>query len=350
MEEDDSRFKLNLNSQQKPSVDIIVVNWNGIDHLQVCLSALLNQTYKNINIIFVDNGSTDESIKFVKESFPSITILAFDKNNGFCKANNYAMENSQSEFIALINNDTEADPQWISSAITTLTNHNDVGFVASRICFFDKRDLIDTCGDLYFSSGYPEKRGWLNLFSDEFNSPKYVFGACAGAAVYRRSMLNKIGFFDEEYFAYQEDIDLSFRAQLQGYQCLYDPKSIVFHKVGSTAKKMNSSRIFWSHRNHLYTLIKNLPLSLAGKYFFDIFFAEIAVFLSSILQKNLKVFIKARIAVFCNLKGLLKKRKIIQAKKISSDKYIDSIISKSWISQRLSNKKLEKKLMDSPSH
>jgi GT2 family glycosyltransferase len=342
MEENNSKQNSQISSQSKSYVDIIVVNWNGLDHLEVCLTALVNQSYVNVNIFLVDNGSTDGSINFVQERFPTVITLTLEKNFGFCFANNFAISLSNSDFVALINNDTEADPNWISSAISTLMNKPNIGFIASRICLFDQRDIIDTCGDLYFTSGYPDKRGWLKHFSEEYNSQKLVFGACAGAAIYRRSMLDDIGLFDEEYFAFQEDVDLSFRAQLFGYQCLYEPNAIVYHKVGATAAKLNSARTFWSHRNHWYTLIKNLPCELFFKYSFSIFFAELVVFLSSINQKNFTGFVKARISVLRNIKRLLSLRKSIQQNRKSSTNYIDSIISRSWFSQRLNNKNFEK--------
>lgn len=342
MEENKYNFVLPADDNNLPSVDVIVVNWNGLDHLPVCLSALLKQSYKKIKIFVVDNGSNDDSVKFINNNFPQITTFSLEENLGFCGGNNHAITNTESEFVALINNDTEADRNWITNAVNSLINNPEAGFIASRICFYSHRNIIDTCGDLFFSSGYPDKRGWLNEFSDEFNKPEWVFGACAGAAIYRRTMLDKIGVFDKDYFSFQEDVDLSFRAQLSGFKCFYEPSAIVYHKVGATAYQNKSLRTYWSHRNHWYTLIKNLPLGLFFRYSFQIIFAEILIFFSSIIQKNFKIFIKARIEVVLRFKELIKKRKtILSSRKVSND-YINSIIMKNWVNQRLENKRLEK--------
>ena len=331
-----------LNNQEKlPLVDIIIVNWNGIEHLSVCLTSLINQIYKNKKIIFIDNGSVDQSVEYVKTNFPSIEVISLENNFGFCGGNNVGIRNSESEFIALINNDTEADKYWLYNSIQTLINNPDAGFLASKISRFYEKDLIDSCGDDLFRSGYPEKRGWLRKFSEEYKSNRWVFSACAGAAIYRRSMLDDIGLFDEDYFNYMEDIDLSFRAQLAGYKCIYEPKAIIYHKVGATASQNTKARIYWSHRNHWYTIIKNFPSNLLLKYSLDILIADFFVFISSIIQGNIILFFQARMEVIKNLPKLLNKRKKIQEKKKVNSQYIDSIVCKNWIKQRRINKKLE---------
>ena len=331
-----------LNNQAKfPSVDIIIVNWNGLEHLSVCLSSLLNQSYINKNIFFVDNGSDDQSIEYVGENFPSIQVISLESNFGFCGGNNVGIRNSKSEFVALINNDTEADINWLNNSVNTLLNNPEAGFVASRLCNYNERNIIDSCGDLYYRSGYPEKRGWLLNFSDDYNKQMWVFGACAGAALYRRSMLENIGLFDIDFFNYMEDVDLSFRAQLYGYRCIYEPKAVVYHKVGATSSLNSKARTYWSHRNHWYAIIKNFPSKLLLKYSLHILIADFLVFISSIIQGNIFLFFQARMEVIKNLPKLLNKRKKIQEKKKVNSQYIDSIISKNWIKQRIKNKKLE---------
>lgn len=331
---------------KKPTVSVIVVNWNGQHHLFTCLSALVNQTYSPTEIIMVDNGSKDNSIQFVKENFPFIEIISVNENRGFSGGNNVGISRARGDFIALINNDTEADKKWLEESINAIKDYPDAGFIASRICLFDHRSYLDTAGDLYFRSGYAGKRGWLKEYGNQYSEIDWVFGACAGAAVYRREMFEEIGLFDDDYVNYFEDVDLSFRAQLSGYTCLYVPTAIVYHKVSSSVGYRSSKHQYWSHRNHWFTLIKNLPSKLWIRYIFPILFSEILVLGSSLAQGRLGVFILARLDVFAKLPLMLIKRWNIQKKRKVTCGYLDSIIQKDWYSYRCNEKKTEREFFD----
>ena len=180
----------------------------------------------------------------------------------------------------------------------------------------------------------------------QFEQAEWVWGACAGAAVYRRSMLDDIGLFDEDFFAYMEDIDLSFRAQLLGYKCIYAPSAIIYHKVSATSGRHSSQRLYWSHRNHWYVLIKNLPSSLWLRYLPQIVMAELLIFLSAFKNKQLRTFVGARIEVCRMTPKMLQKRKEIQQRCRVSIRYIDSLIRQDWFSFRLELKRREKEYQD----
>ena len=322
-------------------ISVVVVNWNGYEHLDLCLTALTNQTYTPKEIILVDNGSNDASVDFVRKSFPEVKVIALGINLGFCGGNNVGIQSATGEFVALINNDTEADPAWLAESIKALEEHPEAGFTASRIRLFDARTHLDTVGDLYFRSGYPGKHGWLMPDGPEFDREQWVFGACAGAVVYRRSMLEEIGLFDEDFFAYMEDIDLSFRAQLMGYQCLYVPTAIVYHKVGATAGRDSRNHQYWSHRNHWYVLIKNLPSSLWYRYLPNILGAEVLVLITAARKRRLQIFWDARVEVWRMLPKTLQKRRAIQKRLRTSADYIDSLVRKNWVSFRRATKRRE---------
>ncbi|MFC1997596.1 glycosyltransferase family 2 protein [Chloroflexota bacterium] len=322
-----------------PLVSVIIVNWNGCHHLDVCISSLLAQTHQNYEIFLIDNGSKDGSVEHTKKHYPSVRITSLPENLGFCEANNIGIKQANGEYIALINNDTEADQYWLSESIGALESHPEAGFIASRIRLFFQRKYIDTTGDILFRTGYPGKRGWLLLDGPEYEKNKWVFGACAGASVYRRSMLNEIGLFDPDFFSFMEDIEISFRAHLYGYRCLYVASAIVYHKVGSTANLESPQRQFWSHRNHWYNLIKNLPALLWAKYFFQILGAELFVFGSAIKNQRTNVFFNARIEVLKNLSKMLQKRKRIQKERKVPIQYINSMLQSGWFSLRIKEKK-----------
>lgn len=326
----------------KPTVSLIIVNWNGHHHLSVCLDSILSQTLIPDEIIFVDNQSSDESVTYVQENFPTIKVIQLESNMGFSGGNNVGLEYAHGELIALINNDTEADPLWLEESVKALQENLNAGFTASRVCLFNNRKYIDTVGDLFFRSGYPSKRGWLQPFGLEYSQQSWTFGSCAAAAVYRKEMIDKIGFFDEDFFNYQEDIDLSFRAQLAGYRCLYVPIAIVYHKVSSSTGINSPQKQYWSHRNHWFTLIKNLPTQLWLHYIWEILIAEIFVFGSSLRQNRFNIFIKARFDVVRFLPKMFKKRNLIQKQRRVSIQYINSIIQTNWTKNRKSEKQREK--------
>lgn len=321
-------------------LSVIVVNWNGRQHLHTCLSALERQTYTEREIVLVDNGSSDGSPDYVEAEFPQVRVLRLPKNLGFCGGNNVGIRQSQGEWVALINNDTEADPDWLTASLVAI-HKEQADFAAARLRLFDQRAYLDTAGDLYFRTGYPGKRGWLLPDGPEYDQNEWVFGACAGAVVYRRTMLDEIGLFDKDFFSLMEDIDLSFRAQLAGYRCLYVASALVYHKVGATVGRDTARRQYWSHRNHWHVLLKNLPLPLLLRYLGQIMAAEALVLGSAAQRGRLSVFARARTQVVRDLPRILAKRKSVQALRRVSLQYIDSLIRKDWFSFRLAVKRRE---------
>jgi GT2 family glycosyltransferase len=199
-------------------VSVVVINWNRRIFLEDCLSSLRAQTYRDIEVILVDNGS----IQFVEEFFPEVRVTHFDENMGFAKAANEGIKIARCEFVALLNNDAIANCIWNEELVKGINFFTGIGFCASKILRASKGALIDTAGDHYTRYGVAIKRGH-NVEANRFSETRFVFGACAAAALYRKSMLNEIGYFDEDLYCIYEDVDLSFRVQLAGYKCLYIP-------------------------------------------------------------------------------------------------------------------------------
>jgi GT2 family glycosyltransferase len=181
-------------------VDIIVLNYNGRSFLGPCLAALRLQTFRDFQTLVVDNGSTDGSVAYLHECYPEVSRLALPSNLGFCGGNNRGVEATAGEYVALLNNDTEAAPSWLQSLVEALDRFPEVGFCASRMVRLDDPLTIDTAGDVFYTHGVGGKRG-NGEPSERYAEPRKVFGACAGAAIYRRSMLQRTGLLDEELFA-----------------------------------------------------------------------------------------------------------------------------------------------------
>ena len=247
-------------------VDVIVLNFNGLPLLGPCLEALRRQTFSDFRTLVVDNGSTDGSVSYLREHYPEVSVLPLRLNLGFCGGNNRGIEATRSEYVALLNNDTEAAPGWLESLVDALDGFPEVGFCASRMVRLSDRLTIDTAGDVFYSHGVGGKRG-SGEPSDWYGETRKVFGACAGAAIYRRRMLERTGLLDEELFAVDEDLDLSFRAQLLGYQCLYVPEAVVYHHVGASFARVSGKAVELARRNMVEVLLKNMPTSLLVRNF-----------------------------------------------------------------------------------
>ncbi len=244
----------------QPAVSIIVLNWNGKRYLETCISSLESQTFKGIEIIFVDNGSTDGSVDFVKRRFPGVTILRHGTNLGFAEGVNSGFRISGGKFIATINNDAEADENWIERLVKVMEKDPGTGCCGSKMMRYHERDIIDSAGIVIYRSGNAYDRGRDEKDKGQYDMQEEIFGACAGAALYRRKMLDEIGFFDREYFAYFEDVDLSFRMHLLGWKCIFVPDAIVYHMQSATSKSSSPFKIFYIERNKLWNMWKYFPV------------------------------------------------------------------------------------------
>ncbi len=245
-----------------PRVSVVIPNWNTLQFLDMCLSSLRRQTFQNFEAILSDSGSTDGSLAFVAENFPEVKTVALGENRGFAAAANAGIKASAANLVVLLNNDTEQDADWLESLVRAGSRYPEAGFFACKMIRFDDRSFLDGAGDALRLSGLPYRLGHGERDRGQFDRFSYVFGACGGAAMYRREMLDEIGLFDEDFESYCEDADLSFRAQLAGRRCLYVPDSVVYHVGGgATGGKRSATATRLGTRNSLSLLVKNLPLS-----------------------------------------------------------------------------------------
>jgi GT2 family glycosyltransferase len=209
----------------------------------------------------VDNGSTDSSFEYVRKNYPHVHIIGLSENHGFAYAVNRGIECARGEFIALLNNDTELDIGWLEELASALNNDPTLGSVACKMVNFYDRTLIDSAGDGLTRAGSPYSRGYRELDGARFSRRDLVFGTCAGAALYRKAVFTTVGQFDEDFISYYEDVDLSFRAQLAGFKCLYVPEAICYHKRGATSSN-SAYPIRMQERNLTAFYIKNFPLAI----------------------------------------------------------------------------------------
>ena len=316
------------------SVSLVILNRNGLHFLGPCLDSIRRQTRTPDEIIVVDNGSTDGSQEWLSQHHPDIALLDLGYNTGFSLAMNRAIAAATGDYIALLNNDTECEPQWLSELIEALDRHPDVGFCASKMLHYQERYVIDTAGDGLTKAGQTYKRGFLHTDDGQYDRPERVFGACAGAALYRKQMLDEIGGFDEDFYIFQEDGDLNFRAQLAGYPCLFVPSAIVYHHVGGTWKKTGYEfSIRLGQRNLIFVLIKNLPTVLWIRYGIWIIMNNIYSLLLGIWGGYGMAVLKGRFDVLRGLRLMLRKRHDIQRNRRVSNDYLISILNHHWVHQ-----------------
>jgi|Deesub1362A_J573_1020465.scaffolds.fasta_scaffold00073_62 hypothetical protein len=312
-----------------PIVSIIIVNWNGEAFLRDCFHSLQDQTYKDFEVIFVDNASTDNSVSVVKElvsslDFP-IKLIELSENTGFTGGNIEGLKHCSGKYIALLNNDTVATDRWLEALVRAMDVHPEVGICASKLIVAGT-DIIDSAGDGYATFGRAFKRG-EGLPHHLFDKEEYVFGACGGAALYRKQMLDEIGFFDDDLFLYFEDSDLNFRAQLSGWKCLFVPEAVVYHRVRASGKKIGHLSAFYGVRNDKIVKIKNVPLTVILRHFPCFILNELISFAYHVRTGQFKSYLKGNYEFLKNLPHYLKKRKqVMELKKVTSG-YINSLLT-----------------------
>lgn len=307
---------------KKKLVSIIIVNYNGLNFLEKCLSSLLSQTYHDIEIIFVDNGSIDESVAYVKKEFPSVRVIINKENFGFAKGNNIGIKEAKGDLIATLNNDTEVVPVWIAELVKVINSGKDVGMCASKMLFMKDQKLINSTGIYISRSGACWDRGIFEKDAGQYDSIDDIFGPCAGAAMYKKEMLQEVGLFDEDFCAYVEDVDLAFRGRLAGWKCLYVPKAIVYHVHGGTAGYMTDYTIYHSDRNIVWNCVKNFPKWILITSLPWIIGRNVAVVPYYILKGHTIAILRSKIDAIKGIPEMLVKRSPCKVEEREIKKYI----------------------------
>ena len=312
------------------SVTVVVPNWNGRRFLDLCLASLRDQSFRDFETIVVDNGSEDGSLGLVAETFPEVETISLGENRGFAAAVNAGIEASTTEFVALLNNDTEQDRCWLEALVRAANDHPESGLFASKLVDFHDRRVLDGAGDAMRLSGLPYRLGHGEVDRGQFDESGYVFGACAAAALYRKSLFEEVGLFDEDFVSYCEDGDLSFRAQLAGHRCFYVPDAVVYHMgSASTGGKRSPTATRLGTRNSLGLLIKNLPLSAVPHILPFFVLGQLARLVTAVLTGTLLAHLKGLAGAWRHLPLMRQKRAEIQKRKQLSDAEVRRLLRKS---------------------
>ena len=241
-------------------VSVVIPNFNGIAFLDSVLASLEGQTLSNFEVILVDNGSTDGSCSFVTANYPWVHLIELSENFGFCGAVNAGIRAAKAPYVLLLNNDTEVKEDCVEEMLAAIRRHKNAFSCGARMVQYHDRDRLDDVGNYYCALGWSFARG-RGKDIHAYETEDKIFSACAGAAIYRKKIIEKIGYFDEEHFAYLEDTDIGYRARIYGYENWYAPKAIVYHVgSGTSGSRYNQFKTRYSSRNNIYLIYKNMPL------------------------------------------------------------------------------------------
>lgn len=244
-----------------PRVSVVIVNWNGLRHLAECFDALAAQIFEDFETILVDNGSTDGSVSFVQDYYPTVKVIPLAENTGFSRGNNIGFEVARGEYLVTLNNDTKADPCWLSALVKAADDCPAAGMVASRICSYNEPTRLDSIGVAICRDGM-SRAAFRNCVFTElgFAGVREILLPSACAALYRRRMIEEIGGFDDDFFAYCEDTDLGLRGRLAGWKAVAALEAIVLHKYSGTSGAFSPLKLYLVERNHYWVALKCFPL------------------------------------------------------------------------------------------
>lgn len=334
-----------------PLVSVVIPNWNGKKYLRDCIVSLREQTYNNLEIIVVDNASTDDSVEYLQKSFPEIKVIKHSKNFGFGAANNTGIRAAQGKYIMMLNNDTRLEPKCIGELKKSIDKDEKFGACASKILLEYENNLVDVAGIVVCLDGLSIGRGRLES-GDKFNEEEEVFFASDCACLYRKEMLDDIGLineiYDEDFFAYADETDMGWRAQLAGWKCIYNPEAVVYHLHSASSSSYSPLKAFLVERNRIWVAVKNFPISflILGifytilRYFYQALGALTGKGAAGRFTKEankfklINILIRANVSAFLGLPKMLKKRREIMKKKRISNRELYTLLKRFGIGAR----------------
>ena len=315
------------------TVSVVVLTWNGRALLDVALGSLEHQSLVPLEVIVVDNGSTDGTPEHLDERWPQVQMVALPTNVGFAAGVNRGLERARGEFIALINNDIELHPEYLRELAAGLEHDPSAASAASKMLRFDDHSVIDATGDTLRWSGIALQRGQGELDAGQYDRPERVFSACAGAALYRRSAFEELGMFDEDFFVYLEDVDWGFRAQLAGHGCAYVPTAIAYHVGSATTRPGGKPNPFFyalPRRNSVWMVLKNYPASALLRYAPLLLVNHTALAYVAIRDGMARAHWTALRDAVRGLPRVLRQRRTIQAARRIGRRELDPLITRGW--------------------
>ncbi len=311
----------------KEKVAVVIPNWNGLDGLDECLASLHNQSLKP-HIILVDNGSVDLSVAMVEKKYPKVQIVQLDRNYGFAGGVNAGIAKSLEQkftYTALFNNDAVAHKDWLKYLVAALDSDLDKGMAACSFISMDKTHY-DSTGDQFTIWGLPYPRGRGEGTDTSYKDSGEIFSVSGGSSLYRNAVFKRVGLFDEDFFAYYEDVDISWRARLSGFSAVYVPEAIAYHKIGGTSGKMKGFTTYQSFKNMPMIIVKDVPSPLLWRTIPRFILAYITFGVSALQRGHGWYALKGFVKFLTLLPKKLKERKHIQSQSRVTAVDIDAVL------------------------
>jgi GT2 family glycosyltransferase len=324
-----------------PLISTVILNWNGKEYLHPCLQSVKGQTYPNIEIILVDNASTDGSIEYIKDLLSDLRLIINYRNIGYGGGNNRGIEEAKGRYIFVLNSDTEIEKRCVELLWECIETDQRIGVTTPKILLYDRRDIIDAAGLTIYPDGLSIGRGRLEP-QEKYNQREEVFFGSGCASLFRKEMLEEIGLFDEDFFAYAEDTDLGWRARLARWKSYYVPEAVVYHHHSKKFGTYSPLKAFLVERNRIWVAWKNFPLPILYLWPFYTLWRYFYQGIGALIQRGasgrfgqesssfLLIFIlmKAYLSGLRGLPAILRKRKEVQTKKRMSNWEVFSLFKK----------------------
>jgi GT2 family glycosyltransferase len=309
-----------------PEISVIIVNWNGEDVLSRCLESLAAQTFRDFEIILIDNGSNDGSMDGLEARWPEVRVFQQEQNIGFAAANNLGARHACGKWLALLNNDAFPYMGWFAALLSAADQHPEYTFFASRLLMADDPNRIDGTGDACHVSGVVWNRQHRHPAYQADSQTHEVFSPQGAAAFIRRDVFLEVGGFDESYFSYHEDIDLAFRLRLQGHHCLYVPDALVYHKGSHTTGKGSDFMVRYGHRNWVWCWVQNMPGWMFWVYLPQHLLANLLFILYISAKGQSRAIFQAKWEALLGLPRVFRcRRKIQRARKVTPRQLLASL-------------------------
>jgi GT2 family glycosyltransferase len=304
---------LNHSSDPRSKVSVVIPNWNGRHLLRIVLASLDAQTFRAFETIVVDNGSSDESVTYLTQQWPAVRVVSLEENRGFSAAVNAGIFAGAGRYVALVNNDVELAPSWIQALVDLMETDEHIASATGKLLDYTDRSQLQEAGALFAWEASSRMRGAGEKDVGQYDTVEDVFSVCAGASLYRRTIIDEIGGFDESFFAYFEDVDWGFRAQLAGYRAVYTPAAAAYHIGSATVSTAGLKVSYLSVRNTLAVVFKNYPRWTLFHNLPGILSLQFKTFIGAIKNRWGRMYIRAWIDFLWMLPELHRKRAAVRA-------------------------------------
>lgn len=326
-----------LPAPQAPAVVLAIATYNGRGLLEAMLPSVAAQRFRDFRVVIVDDGSSDHTVQWLAAEWPEAQVVALERNGGVTAAFNACIAAAgDAELLALFNNDMELEPDCIGELVRALREHPDTGFAAAKLVDYHRRDVLDGAGDLLDWAGTGWRRGHGEPDDGRYDTPGPVFGACAGAALYRSSALERVGGFDTRFFAFCEDVDWNLRARLLGISCRYVPTAVAYHMGSATlGAGMTDFARYHITRNALWVVIKGVPAAAFVRHLPRFAYAQVATLVVALRDGQLGPYLRAWRDALRALPAILRDRRRIQRDRAISVRELEEIVYAGGVRSRM---------------